>query len=511
MTTLSYVKALPTPKEELTPIGYTQFELFLEVYAPIYRKAVCETVNKILSGQEFGKSKWNTHLQQSYGLTKRHANGIIADAQGKVSSARECRLEHLKTLSIQIKSSKQWLKRKALTIKQTTSFYNKRDRLGRLTWMNSKTSTKMPLSCSLESKTTNISNVRFQVHNKKRYLDILESRLERLKSSPLRVKVPKDNVFVVGSKEEKYGNQVCQWDGDFLTFRVPYCLENKFGTYVKTKLGNFQRNVNRLPTQSALTWHFYRKYEKWNACVQFTPVDVLPVSLSKQYGVIAIDINPSSIDWAEIDGQGNLIKHGKFKLQSGLPKGKNQGVFTNVCLELVRNAINTGKPIVHEKIDFQQKKHSVRECSHKYSRMLSQWAYGKFFEVLHSIAANRGIQIIEVPSQYTSLLGLVKYVRMYGVSSGVGAAIVIGRRSMFLSERLPVSIQAQLGVKPRSHNWKRLSKLNKLFKSWFGYLKRHTFYVTRFSPNWECEVKLKIESKPVVLSTEFLTRETTWH
>jgi IS605 OrfB family transposase len=499
----SYVKALPTPIEEMTAIGYTQFELFLEAYAPIYRKALCETVNHILSGQEFDKSKWNTYLQKNYGLTKRHANGIIADAQGKVDSVKECRHEQIKTLSIKIKSCKQWLKRKAKTIKETTNFYNKRDRQGRLIWMNSKTSTKMPLFSSVEFRTTNISNLRFQVHNKKRYLGTLSSKLARIKSSPLRVKVPKNNFFVVGSKDESCGNSISQWDGEYLTFRVPYCLENKFGQYVKTKLGNFQRNVNRLPSIGALTWHFYRKFDKWNACVQFTPVAVEPVSLSKKEGVIAIDINPSSIDWAEIDSRGNLVKHGKFKLQSGLPKGKNQGQFSNVCLELVKLAINTSKPIVHEKIDFQQKKHNLRDCNKKYSRMLSQWAYSKFFEILKSIAGNRGIERIEVSSPYTSLLGLVKYVRMYGVSSGVGAAIVIGRRAMRLSERLPVSTQAQLGVKPRSHNWKRLSKLNKLFKSWFGYIKRHSFYITRFSPNWECKVKFKIESRPVVLSTEF--------
>jgi IS605 OrfB family transposase len=503
MTTLSYVKALPTHKEELTPIGYTQFELFLEAYAPIYREALCETVNYILNNKDFDKSKWNTYLQKSYGLTKRHAGGVIADAQGKIGSAKECRANHIKTLSNKIKSCKQWLKRKVKTIKDTTKFYNKRDKQGKFTWINSRTSTRMPLFSSIEFRTTNISNLRFQVHNKKRYLANLESRLTKLKSSPLRVKVPLDNVFVVGSKDEKCGNQICQWDREYLTFRVPYCLENKFGQYVKTKLGNFQRNIERLPSMGALTWHFYRKYEKWNACVQFTPIAVKPVSLSKKSGVIAIDINPASIDWAEIDQQGNLVKHGKFKLQTGLRKGKQQGEFCDVCSKLVKLAISTHKPIVHEKIDFRQKKHNLRECNKKYSRMLSQWAYSKFFDILHSIAANRGIEINEVPSQYTSLLGLVKYVRMYGVSSGVGAAIVIGRRAMKLSERLPVSTQAQQGMKPRSHNWKRLSKLNKLFKSWFGFIKRHTFYVTRFCPNWECEVKFKIESEPVVLSTEF--------
>jgi hypothetical protein len=74
MTTLTrYCKALPTPIDELNPLGKTQIEMFLSAYTPIFHNAVqCETVNFILSGVDFNKSKWRTHLQENYGISARH-------------------------------------------------------------------------------------------------------------------------------------------------------------------------------------------------------------------------------------------------------------------------------------------------------------------------------------------------------------------------------------------------------------------------------------------------------
>ena len=66
MTTLTYVKGLPTPAEELNSLGLTQFEIFLGAYSPIFHKAACETANHLLSCQSFNKSSWNTHLQTAH-------------------------------------------------------------------------------------------------------------------------------------------------------------------------------------------------------------------------------------------------------------------------------------------------------------------------------------------------------------------------------------------------------------------------------------------------------------
>jgi hypothetical protein len=153
MSILTYVKGLPTPASELNALGMTELEMFLEAFAgssgylvisqayvtsgkgfspygenkvypeiqfqpqtqknpfaPIFRSAAIETVNHLLSGEAFNKSVWNTHLQQTFGINKRHANGVIAYAKGKVDSAKECRANHIKTLESKAKSIEAWSK-----------------------------------------------------------------------------------------------------------------------------------------------------------------------------------------------------------------------------------------------------------------------------------------------------------------------------------------------------------------------------------------------------------------
>ncbi len=256
MPSLTYVKGLPTPAGELNALGFTEFEMFLEVFAPIFRDAAIETVNHLLSGAQFNKSAWNTHLQNTYQLNKRHANGVIAYAKGKVDGEKEHRTLHIKTLEGKAKSILTWIKKAERSSKLARKFYGKKN------WQNSKTGGNFPLSCSLKHKNTNWQNLKFQLHGKKRKLHLIQSKLEFLKTKPVRVSVLHDQVFIVGSSTESFGNQVAQWDGKILKFRVPACLESRLGKYVSSEIGNYERNINRLPEAGSKTWHLFKK-EVW--------------------------------------------------------------------------------------------------------------------------------------------------------------------------------------------------------------------------------------------------------
>lgn len=317
MTTLTYCKGLPTPLEELNPIGYTELEMLLTAFSSISHKATCETVNYLLVlTTKFDKSKWNTYLQTKYQINKRQSGGVIALAIGKVDSAKECRKNHVKQLEAKLKSASSWVSKAIKKLKLGQKFYVKKD------WINSKKGCNFPLSSSLSNKRTNWQREWFKVHHKQRYIHTLVSRIDRLKLAPIRVKVPHGEVFIVGSKDESYGNQACQWDGDTLKIRVPYCLEDSFGKTVSSTIGNFNRNINRLPDTGAKTWHFYRKDGRWVVAVQFTAATVAKISRPIQYGCIGIDLNPGSIGWAYVDFQGNLKAQGTIPLQTGLPTGK---------------------------------------------------------------------------------------------------------------------------------------------------------------------------------------------
>ncbi len=479
MNSITYVKGIPTAEQELNKLGFSEVEMFLTSYSKIFHAAACETANHLLSCSRFNLSKWNTYLQDKYGISKRHAGGVIAFANGDVKSRKECSKEEIAQLTRKLKSAKKWLNSKVKLLKSSQKFYSNKK------WFESKKGCLLYLACSLKYKDTNLKNLRFQIHHKKRYIHLLEQKIQHLKDKPIQVKIPHSQCFIVGSKDETCGNQICQWDGENLKFRVPYCLEDKFGKYVIFKLGDFDRKVNRLPFLGAKTWHFYYKYEKWNAAVQFTPAPVQQVSRSIHFGCIGIDLNPTSIGWARVDQDGNLKASGKIKIQPGLPKNKMDAQLVDACLQLQQLANRFACPIVVENLNFQAKKTRLREEGKKYSRMLSGWAYARFFELLSDITSNRGIKLIKVNPAYTSLIGLIKYSRLYGLGSDQSAALAIARRGMRLSERIkPGSITAYLGVKPGKHVWGQWNKLNSIVK--VHRIKRHSYYSIS---NWESQVK----------------------
>jgi len=501
MPTLTYCKGLPTPADELNALGFTPFEMFLNEFAPIFHKAECETVDLLLSQSDFDKSKWNTYLQNNYEISKRHANGVISHAKGAVDSAKECRTNHIKTLTGKLKSISDWIKKAETKLKNAQKFYRKKN------WQHSKSGCVFPLSYSLQYRNTNWQYLRFQIHNKKRRRNHLRKQIEHLKKAPVRaaglnagtrsgiarlVKVPRHQVFIVGSKDESYGNQVCQWDGKVLKFRVPGCLEVRHGEYVESIIGNFDRKNNRLPPTGAKTWHYYLKDGKWCIAVQFTPSPVDQVSRHSSYGCIGIDMNPGSIGWAYVDKDGNLKAHGQIPLQMGLPKGQQSAQIVDACLQLATIAATFACPVVCEHLDFSTKKELLRERGRKYARMLSSWAYSRFYKLLASILSNRGINLMPVNPAYTSVIGLVKYARQYGLASDEAAAIAIARRGMRLKEKLPSAITAYLDVKSGKHVWHWWSKLNNLIKKSSEIRGRHSYYDITVS-NWESLVKPPVE------------------
>ncbi len=176
----------------------------------------------------------------------------------QVDSAKECRQNHIKHISCKFKSVNEWIRKATKKLKNARKFYAQKNS------QHSKSGCGLPLSCSLIYRDTNWQNLRFQLHHKKRLAAHLQRQIESFKFAPVRVKVPRSQCFVVGCKSETLGNQVCQWDGEYIKFRVPACLESRFGKHVITRFGNYERKINRLPVDGAKTWHFYHKNGHWN-------------------------------------------------------------------------------------------------------------------------------------------------------------------------------------------------------------------------------------------------------
>ena len=104
---------------------------------------------------------------------------------------------------------------------------------------------------------------------------------------------------------------------------------------------------------------------------------------------------------------------------------------------MVEYARRVGKPIVIERLDFRQKKAVLEGESRKYSRMLSGFSYGKVKAIFLSRGYREGVEIEQVNPAFSSVVGRVKFMERYGLSVHQAAALVLARRLLGCSERIP--------------------------------------------------------------------------
>ena len=75
---------------------------YIEKSRHTYAKAVRKTFHASKGSKIFNKSNLNTYLQNSYGITKRTANSIISDAQGRFNALKELKEYERKQLERKI-------------------------------------------------------------------------------------------------------------------------------------------------------------------------------------------------------------------------------------------------------------------------------------------------------------------------------------------------------------------------------------------------------------------------
>ena len=104
---------------------------------------------------------------------------------------------------------------------------------------------------------------------------------------------------------------------------------------------------------------------------------------------------------------------------------------------VVGYAKDVGKPVVIERLDFRQKKAIIEGESRKYARMLSSFSYGKVKAYFISQGHRCGVEIHQVNPAFSSVIGRVKFMERYGLSVHQAAALVLARRLLGCSERVP--------------------------------------------------------------------------
>ena len=160
-------------------------------------------------------------------------------------------------------------------------------------------------------------------------------------------------------------------------------------------------------------------------------------------GMIGVDINPDGCAITNVDANGNIFEHFyllKQRIQFAR-KNKRANDIRLLAKEIVDYALFKCKPICLEKLSFNAK--SKQKGSRKFKRMKSNFVYRQIIDAIKTRAFGQGAPIVEVNPAFTTDLGVLKYQKMYSLSSHNAAALVIARRGMGFLERQDFTVMSE--------------------------------------------------------------------
>ena len=284
-----------------------------------------------------------------------------------------------------------------------------------------------------------------------------------------------DEFFVLGSRDETAGCQLCvatiAEDGSLnLRVRMPDALAEQHGKYLLIQNVRFayghdqvlaalqsnfeyagykrqhgEKEARSTELGQAISYRFKRDGRGWRVFVSTNMMDV-PVLTDRRRGAIGVDLNADHLAVAETDASGNCLNAWRVPLATyGRSTHQAEALIGNAVASVVAYAKHVGKPIVIERLDFRQKKAVLEGETRKYSRMLSSFSYGKVKAYFISRGYRQGVEIHQVNPAYTSVIGRVKFMERYGLSVHQAAALVLARRLLGCSERIPRQRVAPVG------------------------------------------------------------------
>ena len=273
--------------------------------------------------------------------------------------------------------------------------------------------------------------------------------------------------FVMGSRDETAGCQLCvaavSDDGSLtLRLRLPDSLAGEHGKYLTIEgvrfaygheqvLAALESNAEYAAYRrergekaargselgQAISYRFKRDAKGWRVFVTTETVDV-PVATDQKRGAIGVDLNADHLAVAESDASGNYVYAFSVPLVTyGKTRHQAEALIGDAVACVVDYAGRVGKPVVLEHLDFREKKAVLEEESRKYSRMLSSFSYGKTLAYFVSRGHRQGVEMRQVNSAFSSIIGRVKFMERYGLSVHQAAALVLARRLLGCSERIP--------------------------------------------------------------------------
>ena len=437
----------------------------LSAYGELYGRVERKLFAEVAAGRSATALK--SECLKRYGIPARMFNGVRVSLEGKVSSVKEQQKLGLDSLGRRIARAERQIA-DAVERGRWRQVHQKRRRLGNLRHRLA------TLKADIEAGRVRLCFGSKRLWRKQRHLaeNGYGSHDEWLMDWQ---EARRDEFFVLGSRDETAGCQLCVAtvadDGTLtLRIRMPDCLADQHGKYLiiervrfaygqeqvlaaldsNAEYARYRREHGEKAARAttlgqAISYRFKRDDKGWRVFATTQMMDV-PVVTDERCGAVGVDLNADHLAVCETDASGNyvnafsvpLVTHGKSRHQA-------EAIIGDAVAGVVAYARDVGKPIVIEKLDFRQKKAALEGESRKYSRMLSSFSYGKIKACFLSRSYRQGVEVHQVNPAFSSVIGRVKFMERYGLSVHQAAALVLARRLLCCSERIPRRWVAPVG------------------------------------------------------------------
>lgn len=409
------------------------------------------------------KSALNTEIQHKFGVTKRTANSVISDMQGRYKALRELKKTELQGVNGKISALTEKINKLSLTVNAISIKASKNElsteqlisyrKLKQQLWQRKQRLNRLNNEARQLQTDIEQSKVSLGFGSKKMFRTqyLLEKNGYKTHNKWLNdYRKRRDaNIFYLGSKDETSGNQMFQLsantDGTFIIKvrkDADFVDTDKYvtGTCTFKYLADELRNI-LINKDKPITYRVKIRDNKVYVQAMFSLDSVdRPIITTMLDGAIGIDFNSGHLDISETDSKGNLIGIKSFSLQYHGGSAKAENEMCQVLAKIGRYALLTGKSLVKEDLSFQRKKSKTLRSKGKqgkdYNRMLHTLDYSRYDERIVTMCIRNGIDLVEVNPAYTSQIAKQKYCNQRSIPIHNGAAYVIARRGQRFSDKL---------------------------------------------------------------------------
>ena len=423
------------------------FENASVYFCKLQRKAFHIFKSENRTGNKTEYKKFRQDFMRKHNISRRTADSILKDIQGRMKALAELKKYELSQKEQKVKKLREYIEKLDGKILNLQERMKNNTKINHLKYWN--------LKKSRAFKKMKLNKLQLIIEQSKWQIETSHYKLcfgtkDLLKRDKTEFFLQRDSqMFFIGSRDETSRNQMFQLNYNNQNNQFEIKIRKDFGLdkedkYVSGKC-YFNHHKNKLiealsnKNSTPLTYSIIRKNGRHylHCTFEYKVENKNNFLTRKTHGTIGVDFNKGFLAVSEIDKNGNLVGTDILKYRFG--KGnKTQSDLENCLSKILKRALETGKDVCFENLDFKNKKSQrikgVTDKGKKYNSMLHNLAYSLYIKLITNIAFRNNISIIKVNPAWTSWIAKNKFCERMKLNIHVGASFVIARRGLGIKD-----------------------------------------------------------------------------